>query len=101
MSLLNKIILPGKNYSNYDRKTCNNQLIWLPETDKVKYKIPCLWFDCPESKIVIVFSHGNGTDIFGYSNYKNVAKKIGANMLFFEYPNYGALYDRKLECTST
>lgn len=98
MSILNQIILPAKNYSGYTKYSYPNHLIWLPETEEIKYKIPCLWFDCPESKIVIVFAKGNGMDLGSYYHYKNIAKKIGANMLFWEYPNYGVLNDNKVLC---
>jgi abhydrolase domain-containing protein 17 len=90
-SIINQIILPAKNYSNYNENSYLKHLIWLPETKELAYKIPCLWFEQPKSNMLIVFAHGNGMDIGSYYFYKNVSKMLDTSMLFWEYPAYGYL----------
>ncbi len=60
-----------------------------PDTRK-SHQIACMFYKVSESRNVLIYSHGNGTDI-GYMHQflSTLSQDTGINIIAYDYPGYG------------
>lgn len=82
------VLLPGKTPPSYNAKTFPHNLRWIPGK-KISWNIPVLYFPKENADLLVIGSHGNGTDIGEYQEYTENFHRAGASVLWWEYPGYG------------
>jgi esterase/lipase len=62
--------------------------------------VPCMMYKT-SSKNVILYSHGNSYDIGNaHDLLQHLSKELNVNIISYDYPGYGVLYDPKLRTSS-
>lgn len=85
---VNKIIFPAPP-SSYDPRSFPGELAWIPRRDEAG-SVPVLILPAPRASTVILYMHGNGTDIgMMHDMLTELRRSCNSHVIAVEYPGYG------------
>lgn len=91
MSLLINSIFQSPKPATYGVNSFPNELCWFPP------KTPCLWVPYPRSDTIILYLHGNASDLGVDRDFMwRMSQALQVNVLGMEFPGYGALVSWEL-----
>lgn len=94
-TLLTHILFPVQ-ASSYTAESFPDELIWIPRDAVVSEDasgdgdVPCLLFQCPSARFLLIFFHGNAEDLgrcHSWCSY--LREQFQVHVLAVEYPGYG------------
>lgn len=100
-SIVNSVLFPSgtpRRYGLSANPTSPHNSVDILSTLEAGFNFPCLFAECPSSGRVMLYMHGNATNLFeDEKRLEHYAAEVGLNVMAPEYPGYGPAQGRSTE----
>jgi len=78
------------NPRTYEAYSFPNNLVWIPQRNRRKPPVPCLFVYNPRAEFLLITAHGNACDLGGlFPEVCYFGSRLPVHVLAVEYPGYG------------